>query len=209
MPREGGTAVAAHVAAVKAAGTGIVLCCARVTVFQRRNAAKEQRPGEEDRRECRWSHWINVLPMTVSTDDLFKANLRTPRAAAIAGIVFSILLLIAFWLLRISVPKEETVPPGGWLGDRATTIALALNLIPFAGIAFLWFIGVMRDRLGHREDRFFATVFLGSGLLFLATLFSAAAVAAAILAAFARPGKAIDVDTFTFVRTLASDLMNV
>lgn len=33
-----------------------------------------------------------------------------------------------------------------------------------AGIAFLWFIGVIRDRSGAHEDRFFATVFLGSGL---------------------------------------------
>jgi len=44
--------------------------------------------------------------------------------------------------------------------------------LPFAGIAFLWFIGVLRDRLGELEDRFFATVFLGSGLLFLAMLFA-------------------------------------
>jgi hypothetical protein len=26
---------------------------------------------------------------------------------------------------------------------------LALNLVPFAGLAFLWFIGVLRDRLGQ------------------------------------------------------------
>lgn len=44
---------------------------------------------------------------------------------------------------------------------------LALGLVPFAGIAFLWFIGVLRDRVGVAEDRFFATVFLGSGLLFV------------------------------------------
>jgi hypothetical protein len=43
---------------------------------------------------------------------------------------------------------------------------LALYLVPFAGIAFLWFIGVLRDRLGELEDRFFATVFFGSGLLY-------------------------------------------
>ena len=44
------------------------------------------------------------------------------------------------------------------------------------GIAFLWFIGVLRDRLGAQEDQFFATVFFGSGLLFLAMLFTAAAI---------------------------------
>ncbi len=54
--------------------------------------------------------------------------------------------------------------------------------MPFAGIAFLWFIGVMRDRIGEREDPFFATVFLGSGLLFVGMLFVATAVAAGLLA---------------------------
>ena len=55
--------------------------------------------------------------------------------------------------------------------SKRRLVAIALNLLPFAGIAFLWFIGVVRDRLGEGEDRFFATVFLGSGLLFVAMLF--------------------------------------
>ncbi len=61
-------------------------------------------------------------------------------------------------------------------------MVVALNLIPFAGIAFLWFVGVLRDRIGEREDRFFATVFLGSGLLFVAMLFVAAAVGGGLIA---------------------------
>ena len=64
-------------------------------------------------------------------------------------------------------------------------IVLALELVPFEGIAFLWFLGVVRDRIGQREDRFFATVFLGSGLLFVALLFVASAVTAAFLAEIA------------------------
>ena len=109
--------------------------------------------------------------------------LRTPRAAAVAGIVFSVLLITALVLLRISVPGNPAVP-GAWLSDsaRRTAVTVALNLIPFAGIAFLWFIGVIRDRIGDREDKFFGTVFLGSGLLFVAMLFVAAAVAGGILA---------------------------
>ena len=138
-----------------------------------------------------------------------NTGLRTPKAAAIAGIVFSILLLTAFGLLRISMPADP-LAPSTWLSSQARTITLALNLIPFAGIAFLWFIGVPRDRLGQREDRLFATVFLGSGLLFLALLFSAAAVVGAIIIAFAaRPDQLIDSDTFHFVRTLAFNLMNI
>ena len=56
---------------------------------------------------------------------------------------------------------------------RLAQIDVALGLLPFAGIAFLWFIGVIRDHIGPREDRFFATVFLGSGVIFLALMFTA------------------------------------
>ena len=42
---------------------------------------------------------------------------------------------------------------------------------------------MLRDRIGEREDRFFATVFLGSGLLFVAMIFVAAAIAGGLIAA--------------------------
>ena len=93
---------------------------------------------------------------------LTRAGLKTPRAAAIAGIVFSILLIISLVLIRISVPADPQ-EAGTWLSGGGKTISLALNLLPFAGIAFLWFVGVLRDRIGSYEDRFFATVFLCSG----------------------------------------------
>ena len=109
------------------------------------------------------------------------SGLRTPRAAAIAGILFALLLGLAFVLILISQPADPS-KPGAWLSDpsRRGAVAVALNLVPFAGIAFLWFIGVVRDRIGQQEDRFFATVFLGSGLLFIAMLFTGAAFAAGL-----------------------------
>ena len=116
-------------------------------------------------------------------EGLTDAGLRTPRAAAVAGVAFSLLTLTSFALLWSAIPVDPQAS-GEWLAANTTEVALALNLIPFAGIAFLWFIGVIRDRLGQREDRFFATVFLGSGLLFLAMLFVAAAVVGAMLVAF-------------------------
>jgi hypothetical protein len=140
---------------------------------------------------------------------LTQANLKTPRAAAIAGILFSALLILAFWLLRISVP-DDPQEPGSWLNSESGTVSLALNLVPFAGIAFLWFIGVLRNRLGEQEDQFFATVFFGSGLLFLATLFAAAAIAGALIIAFAAaPERLISSATFHFARAAAYSMMNV
>jgi len=112
-----------------------------------------------------------------------RSRLRTPRAAAVAGIVFSVLLILALVLIIVATPRDPS-RAGTWLSEsgRRGAVALALNLVPFAGIAFLWFIGVVRDRVGEHEDRFFATVFLGSGLLFVAMLFVAAAFAGGLIA---------------------------
>jgi len=89
-------------------------------------------------------------------------------------------------------------------------VDVALQLIPFAGIAFLWFIGVLRDRLSHREDRLFATVFLGSGLLFLAMLFAGAAVMGSImLVRTTEPAGAIDTSPFALARALTSNIVNI
>ncbi len=134
--------------------------------------------------------------------------LRTPRAAALAGIIFSVLLAFALVLLRVSVPAHPEVP-GAWLTNsrRRAEVAVALNLVPFAGIAFLWFIGVLRDRIGEREDRFFATVFLGSGLLFVAMIFVSAAIAGGLIAgASIGPPNA---STLALGRDLTASLVNV
>jgi hypothetical protein len=138
------------------------------------------------------------------------SHLSTPRAAAVAGIIFSILLVIIFWVFRSAVPADP-LDPGTWLADGSGRVALALNLIPFAGIAFLWFIGVLRDRLGPQEDRFFATVFMGSGLLFLATLFVAATIVGALLliAPSAEMTGTSPAPTFRFGRAVAYILVNV
>jgi hypothetical protein len=136
-------------------------------------------------------------------------RLRAPRAAAIAGIVFSVLLIASIVLLRRSVPADPH-EAGAWLRTSARSVALSLNMVPFAGIAFLWFIGVLRDRLGTREDPFFATVFFGSGLLFLATLFFSAAVAGAIVtAAVADPERMLGSPTFALGRAITFEIMNI
>ncbi|MGW7253755.1 hypothetical protein [Streptomyces sp. NPDC054834] len=109
--------------------------------------------------------------------------LSTPRAAGLAGIVFGLLLGAAIVLVRIAVPAHPG-SAGPWLTDssRRTAVQVALDLVPFAGIAFLWFLAAVRDRIGEREDRFFATVFIGSGLVFTAVLLCGAAAAGGMLA---------------------------
>ena len=147
--------------------------------------------------------------MISSGPSLTGTYLRTPRAAAFAGIIFSVLLFTVFGLMRLSVPSDP-LERGAWLAGDTTYVTIAMNLVPFAGVAFLWFVGVLRDRLGEREDRFFATVFLGSGFLMLAMLFSAAAVVGAIIIAFhAAPEVLIQSATFHFGRGLAYGMVNI
>jgi len=120
----------------------------------------------------------------VPADPLRRQALRTPKAAAVAGIAFSLLLTLSLVMVRLSVPKDPD-EAGEWLSDgtKRDAVILAFNLLPFAGIAFLWFIGVVRDRIGEGEDRLFATVFLGSGLLFIAMLFATGAIAGGVVLA--------------------------
>ena len=108
-----------------------------------------------------------------------------PRVVAVSGVVFSALYITSLVLLRLAVPADPT-EPGVWLADPVfrNGVHIALNLVPFTGIAFLWFMAVLRNRIGLLEDRFFATVFLGSGLLFVAMLFAAVAVARGLLDTF-------------------------
>jgi hypothetical protein len=111
---------------------------------------------------------------------LIPLRLKTPRTAAIAGIAFSTLFITSQLLIRSSIPANP-LALATEIVNHSKTVSRALNLVPFAGIAFLWFIGVIRDRLGNLEDRFFATVFLGSGLLYVAMFFASAALAAGLL----------------------------
>ena len=138
-----------------------------------------------------------------------SAHLRAPRAAAIAGIIFSVLMICSLWLLRLSVPADP-LEAGEWLASDAQRVVVAVNLVPFSGIAFIWFIGVLRDRLGKLEDQFFATVFLGSGLLFLGMVFVAAASVGGLIIAYSVQPKALfDSGTFAFARAFTYGIMQI
>ncbi|MDT5120319.1 MAG: hypothetical protein QOE30_6058 [Mycobacterium sp.] len=98
-----------------------------------------------------------------------------------AGVLSALLFAAVLVLIRAQMP-EGVGDSTQWLDSERDGILTATKLMPFAGITFLWFIAVVRDGVGRFEDRFFATVFLGSGLLFLAIMFVSTAVAAALVA---------------------------
>ena len=140
---------------------------------------------------------------------LDRRKLKTPRAAAIAGILFALLYGVGLVLIRLSIPADIAAD-SSWVETNSRAISLGLNLVPFAGIAFLWFIGVIRDRLGDLEDRLFATVFLGSGLLFLALTFVGTALAGGLLSSYmVAPTALVESGVFTYSRAVVYQILNV
>jgi hypothetical protein len=131
---------------------------------------------------------------------------RTRRAAAIAGIVFGVLLITAMVMARIAL-EEGSLESLESDAGRRRLIRFSLNLVPFAGIAFLWFIGVIREQIGVVEDRLFSTVFLGSGLLFLAMMFSGTVTSTSLLEMLA--GRTPNIDIWAYGRSSTQVLISV
>lgn len=107
---------------------------------------------------------------------------RTLTAGSIAGMIFGVLFGACVTIVRSKVGVAGDA--GAWLEGGAADVEWALGLLPFAGIFFLWYIGVSRQRLGRWDDRFISSLILGSGVAFLAMVFAAAALAGALIAAY-------------------------
>jgi len=141
-----------------------------------------------------------------------ERELRTPASAGAAGLVFSALFSASLALLYRQPSGGTATAIAAWYArtDSKTIGLVGLYLVPFAGIAFLWFVAAVRSRIGTHEDRFFATVFLGSGILFVAMLFVAAAAAGAPFATVKFQGAPPPTpDVFVYARGLAYTLLYV
>jgi len=119
--------------------------------------------------------------MAVETERLVRREFRSPRAAAVAGIVYSLLIITVMLLTTGAARVRPEEVTREWLETWSGIFSLVLTMVPFAGIAFLWFTGVIRDRLRDREDRFFATIFLGSGIIQVLLLFMWGAILGSLM----------------------------
>jgi hypothetical protein len=137
--------------------------------------------------------------------DRHLRRLSTPRAAALAGVLFALLFGTSLILIRTALP-EGAEPGSQWIAGAGGRLQISAVLMPFAGLAFLWFIGVVRDGFGRYEDKFFASVFLGSGFLFLAMVFASSAVGAGLVASRA---ETVDVTTRDQVADFGTALLQV
>jgi hypothetical protein len=116
----------------------------------------------------------------------------TPLAGAVAGILFAVLFTVSVAIIVTSVHDLST-DTGSWLDTDAGRFKFAIGLMPFAGLFFLWFIAVARERLGRFEDQFFSTVFLG-----------------AIAAAYTKDPAAFTASTtYVYARQMVAQIFNV
>lgn len=146
--------------------------------------------------------------MTEHPADRHLRRLSTPRAAAVAGVLFALLFGGVLVLIRTTLPEHAEYGTQ-WADSGRGRLSAAAVLMPFAGITFLWFIGVVRDGFGRLEDKFFASVFLGSGLLFLAMMFASSAVGAGLVASRKfSPDVAVHDDVAAFGQALLTTLSN-
>ncbi len=107
---------------------------------------------------------------------------RRAESAAAAGVVYAVLAAIALNLIRsVPPPSSGEAEWIEWIADEAhrRSLFIALSLSSISAVAFLWFVAVVRRRIGDLEDRFFATVFLGSALVYVSIWLVAMALLAA------------------------------
>ena len=147
------------------------------------------------------------------TQARFVQSFRSVRSAAIAGVIYSILAIAALLLLRgLPAAGDAGATPTAWIEDPANQAALivGLNLASVSSVAFLWFVAVIRKRMGNKEDKFFSTVFLGSALVYVGIWLVATAAIASIAVAYQRFDDAsFSTDSVTFLLGFSEALILV
>ena len=142
----------------------------------------------------------------VSRDDM-----RQPRAVrkaalltASLAVAHSVLLILAFFLIRRNAPDleatdEEILEFVNDSNSRRIVLAAGIYLIPFAGIAFIWFTVTLRMWLSSSVQRLtplFANLLLICGVIYVVLLFSAGAAMSILPITAEYEGAAEDVFLF-------------
>ena len=131
------------------------------------------------------------------------------ESAAIAGIVYAI-TAGASLLIIDNVPKGlDEASWSAWVSDSSNlqSLYLALILATISAVAFLWFVAVIRRRIGEREDKFFATVFFGSALVYVSLWLVAASVVASPAVLDSLSGMALTWDVYLLIEGLVGSLL--
>ncbi|MFZ4519259.1 MAG: hypothetical protein ACOYOP_12775 [Microthrixaceae bacterium] len=141
-----------------------------------------------------------------------RSRLASIEAAAVAGIVCA-----AGWSLSL---RGLLATPDLGATDReitrfysdpsnGTAALVWVQVLVLSTIAFLWFVGVVRGRVGDREPKLFGTVFLGSAVLLAGLMFLGATLLAAPGVLVALTDTAPDPGAVSLLRAAAAVVLSV
>jgi hypothetical protein len=146
--------------------------------------------------------------MTSANEERIRQEIRSPRSAALAGIVFSVLMFVVMIVTRGFTAERAGQITGDLLELWTGAARFAIAIIPFIGIALLWFTGVVREHLGEQEDRFFSTIFFGSSIILIAMLFIwGATMGASFNIVNSAAGRTVNNDIFIFGFTFMNQII--
>ena len=113
---------------------------------------------------------------------------RAAMLTAGVGIAHALLFLLAYWLLSgtpDSRASDTDVASFYTSANQRRLVLAGLYIMPFAGIAFVWFIVALRmwiSQTNRREDILLSNIQLVSGILYVALFFASAATSSATAA---------------------------
>ncbi len=142
----------------------------------------------------------------------WRRRFASIQAAAVAGIICAVGWSVSLrGLLAAPGISATDAEIANFYAERANaTAALVwLQVLVFSTIAFLWFVGVVRGRIGDSEPKLFGTVFLGSSILLAALLFLGGALLAAPAIQVAVADKSPDPGAVSLLRSTAAGVLTV
>lgn len=140
---------------------------------------------------------------------------RAAYLTAAAGMAHAVLFLASYWLIAGRLDPQASDADLVALSsehDLRLIVVAGLYLMPFAGIAFVWFIVALRMWIvasGAPENILLSNVQLVSGILYVALLFASAAAAAASAASVELSSAPVDLATARQMPSLSNVLMFV
>lgn len=141
-----------------------------------------------------------------------RRRLVSIEAAAIAGIVCAVGWALSLRGLLaapgIGAPDDEVVEYYSHHAN-ATSAMVWLQVLVVATIAFLWFVGVVRGRIGDSEPRLFGTVFFGSSILLATLAFVGTGLLGAPALLVTVADRAPDPDAVALTRAAAAVVLSV
>jgi hypothetical protein len=130
----------------------------------------------------------NVASMANETDERGRSLRRAAYLTIGLGVAFSLLYILSYYLLQQTPGPTATdaqIIAFYNTGGQRRLILIGLYVMPFAGIAYLWFVNALRLWIEGNKIRInplLSNVQFVSGIIFIGLLFTAGAASAATAA---------------------------